>query len=94
MDRLLPYVTGGLAFGHYSMTLDHGSDHTEYSGTSTGWTIGAGLEYAFTNHLTTRIEYRYTDFGSIHGVFSGFPNESLDASLKSHAVRLGLSYKF
>ena len=33
--------------------------------TPVGWTVGAGLEYAFMGNLAARIEYRYSDFGSI-----------------------------
>ena len=34
------------------------------SETRSGWTIGIGGEYAFTNYLTGFIEYNYYDFGS------------------------------
>ena len=37
------------------------------SDTLTGWTVGAGCEHAWTNHFTTRIEYRYTDYGRASG---------------------------
>ncbi|MGX9117301.1 outer membrane protein [Mesorhizobium sp. BHbsci] len=35
------------------------------SDTETGWTAGAGAEYAFTDNLTARVEYRYADFGDL-----------------------------
>ncbi len=28
------------------------------------YTVGAGVDYAFTNNIFGRVEYRYTDFGS------------------------------
>ncbi|RUW97818.1 porin family protein, partial [Mesorhizobium sp. M2A.F.Ca.ET.037.01.1.1] len=34
------------------------------SHTKAGWTLGAGVEYAFAQNWTTRVEYRYTDSGS------------------------------
>jgi outer membrane immunogenic protein len=57
-----------------------------------GWTVGGGVEYAFTNNLTTRLEYRYTSFEGEDSVFDNvsFGGDELDF----HAIRLGLSYKF
>jgi outer membrane immunogenic protein len=90
-DRAMIYATGGFAFGGvsggFSSTLvDNGDD------TITGWTLGAGVEYAFTNNLTTRLEYRYTSFEGDDSVFDGvtFGGDELDF----HAIRVGLSYKF
>ena len=31
---------------------------------NTGWTVGGGIEYAFTNNWTAKAEYLYSDFGS------------------------------
>jgi outer membrane immunogenic protein len=54
-----------------------------------------GLEYAFTNNILGRIEYRYTDFGarSFTQISSGGGNYD-DPRLHSNAVLVGLSYKF
>ena len=41
------------------------------SATRSGWTIGVGGEYAFTNYLTGFIEYNYYDFGSRDLTFAG-----------------------
>jgi outer membrane immunogenic protein len=58
-----------------------------------GWTAGVGLEYALTDSITTRVEYRYTDFGTkeaafpVNGYYEDYtPTQSL--------VRVGLSFKF
>jgi outer membrane immunogenic protein len=37
-----------------------GSDSATFS----GWTVGAGLDYAFTDNVFGRVEYRYNDYGS------------------------------
>lgn len=61
-----------------------------------GWTVGAGVEHAFTNNWTARIEYRYSDFGKSSGSalpLVGPPSEQ-QAEAVDHSVRLGISYKF
>ena len=88
-DRALIYATGGFAFAGVSGSfglLDSGEDNL------TGWTLGAGIEYAFTNNLTTRLEYRYTNFDGGNNVFNNVSLGSND--IEFHTVRAGLSYKF
>jgi opacity protein-like surface antigen len=55
VDRMLIYVTGGLAYGGMSSNW-WGGDNS-----ATGWTIGGGVEYAFTNNWTAKIEGLYID---------------------------------
>ena len=92
--RFLPYIAGGVAFAD----VDHEAFTTGVSAgggsdTFVGWTIGAGAEYAFTDNLIGRAEYRYTDFGSEdYADTDNFPVHSLD--LKTNDIRLGISYKF
>jgi len=83
-DRVLPYVTGGLAWGNNKITANGVSQ----SNTSTGWTAGAGVEYALTNNWTARAEYLYMDLGK-----SGFQAVG-DAGLTASTARLGVNYKF
>ena len=67
MDRFMPYVAGGVSSAKYQFDLDHdgtGNMDFEEERRLTGWNIGVGAEYAVTNNLLVRAEYRYTDFGS------------------------------
>ncbi|GGF88469.1 membrane protein [Azorhizobium oxalatiphilum] len=84
-DRVLPYVTGGFAWGNNKITAPGYSQ----SDTLTGWTAGAGVEYALTNNWTARAEYLYTDFGKSN--YDGLLGE---AGLNSSTARLGVNYKF
>lgn len=93
VDRFLPYIAGGVAFSDYNVTLKDGGDVlASRDDTYTGWTIGAGAEYAFTDNLIFRGEYRYTDFGSADFSWDA-PNDT-EIDLKTHDVRVGIAYKF
>jgi outer membrane immunogenic protein len=93
MDNVLPYITGGVAFADVDVdSAITGFSSSSYSDTLTGWTVGAGVEYAFTQNITGRVEYRYTDFGDTNGEVDG--GETASTDLKTHAVRVGISYKF
>ena len=90
-DRFLVYATGGLAYGQINYKLSGpafgGSSFSE-NDTRVGWVAGAGLEYAITDNITTKIEYQYVSFG--HHEIRGATN----ASPNFHSVRVGINYKF
>jgi len=96
-DRTLVYAAGGAAFLGGDATNLSGPFHdgvTERIGTTwTGWTIGGGLETAFTNNIIGRVEYRYADYGKSVANFplSGYA-EQIDPRVNS--VVVGLAYKF
>lgn len=94
-DRALFYATGGLAVGGAKLTAssEDGDEFADENETRWGWTIGGGLEYAFTDDLSGRVEYRYTDLGSINVRDEG-ENVDDEADLVFHAVRAGLSWHF
>ena len=72
-DRALVYATGGFAYGHVENTAFNSTALSYNSSTSdwrTGWTAGAGIEYAFTNNWTVRVEGLYVDLGSTTGSIS------------------------
>lgn len=74
MDRTLFYVTGGVAFTEvrsYSNWIPGVFNGVAFPGTIaydskvlTGGTVGAGVEYAFTNNFTVGVEGRYTWYGT------------------------------
>lgn len=95
-DRFMPYLAGGLAFARYDYNFHQdGTAGFEASETMTGWTIGAGAEYAATDNVIVRAEYRFSDFGSnrvdIRDTVGWYTNE---VDLKTHDIRFGVAYKF
>ncbi|TCV74550.1 outer membrane protein with beta-barrel domain [Neorhizobium sp. R1-B] len=60
-------------------------------GMFSGYTVGAGADYAFTGNIFARVEYRYSDFGC--KTFDFGPG-TIDADLNQHAVKVGLGVKF
>ena len=51
-----------------------------------GWTIGGGIEYAFTNNLTAKIEGLYVNFDRDHGKTSAGVNNVVGVSNTGAAV--------
>jgi len=95
-ERLLIYGTGGVAFGDLEYTyVQDDATFESFGSTEVGWTVGVGAEYAFTDNLTARLEYRYTDFGDVSNLSTvAFPGFTYDHDPQFHAVRMGVSYKF
>jgi outer membrane immunogenic protein len=97
MDRTLIYATGGLAVGGVEFKIfdEEGVEFASKDSTEWGWTVGGGLEHAFTDALSARVEYRYTDLGDIGASASdGQVTISADTETTFHAVRVGLSWHF
>jgi outer membrane immunogenic protein len=92
VDRFMPYLAGGVAFGNIknSGSIDGIGSFSE-SKTLTGWTAGAGVDYAATDNLIVRLEYRYTDYGDKDIDFGGL---NTNQDFKTNEVRLGVAYKF
>ncbi|MGE3183005.1 MAG: outer membrane protein [Phycisphaerae bacterium] len=96
IDRVLLYLTGGLAWGHNEIAVvapvgpflvGATSDNTHF-----GWTFGGGLEWALWDNWSAKVEYLYADLGSetyFGGILGGVP---ADAQL--HTLKIGLNYRF
>ena len=100
MDRWLPFVTGGLAVGSYKHTTVDipGGPYADVKDTITGYTLGAGAEYAVTDNWMVRGEYRFADFGRHpsrrHFISDGAPLGPEEIELTTHDLRIGIAYKF
>jgi len=92
-DRWLVYGKGGVAFAgdRYSTNL-YTPGTVEVTDTRIGWTVGAGVEYAFAPAWSAKLEYNYMDFGTKAVSFA--PGTSTDIDQQVHAVKFGINYKF
>jgi outer membrane immunogenic protein len=90
-DRVLPYVTGGVAFGNIK------ADRAGFAGVdenNAGWTVGGGLEFAVMSNLSLKAEYLYVDLGSVGcDAACGAPAGN-NVDLRTNIVRGGLNYRF
>lgn len=60
-----------------------------------GWTIGAGVAYAFNKNWVGQAEYRYTDFGKVTTVTDNTdPGWEEHEHVKTNELRIGIAYKF
>ncbi|WP_455479618.1 outer membrane protein [Bartonella sp. B23] len=100
-ERIMPYVAGGIAYARLQdissisitekdtgQVIASGKLFDE-SKTFTGYTLGAGVDFAMTNNFIVRAEYRYSDFGK-----KKFSNEKYETSYKTNDFRVGVAYKF
>jgi outer membrane immunogenic protein len=84
MDRWMPYVTGGFAYGGIKTSVA-GADRSDTKG---GWTVGAGIEAAIAGPWTAKVEYLHVDLGSADAAFG------TTANYRSDLVRAGVNYRF
>jgi len=95
--RLLVYGKGGLALAEDKSTLtDLGNNSASTSFLRTGWTAGGGLEYAFNNNWSAKIEYDYLGLGSKDLTFSTplLPSYSTSANLNVQEIKAGVNFRF
>jgi len=98
-DRLLLFGKVGAAW-----TRDKWDANDGFGGTATatsnrtGWLFGAGLEYAFWENVSVKVEYNYLMFSSVTPSFATAGGLTVDGSsgvkLNTQVVKLGLNYRF
>src|SRR5262245_40877725 len=70
------------------------------SKTRAGWTIGGGLEYAFGQNWSAKLEYLYYDLGResyltvTQAALAPTPVMQADAKFAGHIARVGINYRF
>jgi len=110
LDHLLIYGTGGVAFSnvrfgqsYVDQLVPPGSGASSTSDGRTGWTVGAGAEYALMGHWSVKAEYLFAKFpgvttqtllcaGGCAAFSENLTGTSGDVNL--HVVRMGLNYRF
>ena len=95
-DRFLAFGTAGWAWGNPSTSyaLLGSAPFVSNGGNANGWTAGVGVDYAFTNNVFGRIEYRYTNLA-----VPGFVNVLTNSADGGNKVpisdfRVGIAYRF
>ncbi|OLL40803.1 porin [Bartonella henselae] len=100
-DRIMPYVAGGVSYAQVqavsSTKVTQAADDAEIASaqlfdktkTLVGFTLGGGVDFAMTDNVLLRAEYRYSDFGK-----KKFEKEGSEFSYKTNDFRVGVAYKF
>jgi outer membrane immunogenic protein len=94
-DRWLLFATGGIAIAGFNFQegVPPGRPPSNrIPATYVGFSVGGGVEYAFTQNLLGRLQYIYDDFGgkSFTPAYGG----TYRVNLTSQTLRGGLSWKF
>jgi outer membrane immunogenic protein len=109
-NRLLIYAKGGIAFlNAEAKTVDTCLERHWCGGTRVdasdddvqiGWSVGGGIEYAFSQHWSAGVEYRYFDFGNLET--SGEATDGIDTwevdsqevDVEIHTARMTVNYRW
>ena len=97
IDRALVYATGGFAYGDIGsgssviVGPNGGVFAASSNSTNTGWVLGGGVEYAFTDNLTAKVEGLFVSLDSENNNFGAFADNN---NAEFGVVRAGLNYKF
>ena len=102
---VLIYATGGFAYGHISShtNVSASANNDRYGGSSAdwkiGWTLGGGLEWAFSQHWSMKGEYLFIDlqkqrYNAPNISPSAFQSFAYKTSLETeaHIIRLGFNF--
>ncbi len=88
------YAKAGFAFFAGDVRLSDGQGGVlQDSGTFTGWTVGAGVEYPLAPNWTVKAEYQYFDLvNSNSGCCLGGANASVNNTITANAVKIGFNW--
>jgi outer membrane immunogenic protein len=96
--RWLPYITGGFAYGSNKVdgsgTLDGTSVGFSQSKTDVGWTLGGGVEWAFADQWSAKLEYLYVDLNTNHSLDLTPLDTITSQHLRDNIVRAGVNLHF
>jgi outer membrane immunogenic protein len=100
-DHLLLYGKGGAAWTNnsYQVTMSTTAGQLLLSTNELrwGWMAGIGVEYAFTDNWSAKVEYNYMDFGGDALRFidtTGFVLMDTNLRQRINIVKVGVNYRF
>ena len=88
----LVYVAGGLALADFNFREGGTTSVPIIGAIYPGWTIGGGVDQAFTNNLIGRVEYLYADYRT--KTYTLAPGDVYDVHFKNQTLRGALIWKF
>ena len=104
IDRFLPYVAGGVSVADIravERAAKGGKDRSDKdlkSYINYGWNVGAGVDYALSNNLILRADYRFNVLPNAKIVDPADDSKSVEIGkgnqFRSNNVRVGIAYKF
>jgi outer membrane immunogenic protein len=98
--KFMPFIAGGLAVANFDTGFVPGTglQSGKGSGTAIGFTLGGGVEYAVSDNIRIRGEYRYSDYGrtnvAVKTSIVPVPTTTYETRLKSHNMSVGVSFAF
>jgi len=98
MGNALIFVAGGASFSDLKLSVSSpGANSYAITKDSVGWTIGGGVDYAFTPNWIARVEYLYDEVPSTTYGFlatSGLTYDDVRVKSSESTVRAAIIYKF
>lgn len=95
IERFMPYVTGGVAYGQFRgvnlhvLANDSSKNGEKEEKLMVGYAVGTGLDFAVDSNIFLRTEYRFSDLGK-----KKFANEKIEVNYKINDFHVGIAYKF
>jgi outer membrane immunogenic protein len=98
-DRWMVYAKGGGAWAEDRFNVvDPVFGSFSENFTRNGWVIGGGIEWAFWENWSMKLEYLHYDFGSRTFIFNGFAGVpftfNADHSLQVETIKFGINWRF
>ena len=110
-DHVLVYATAGYAFATYQVVDSYNfvvgapGIQSDVTAKLSGWTAGAGVEYAFYKSMSLKLEYLYLGMGGFNSTIMAPPiigavpiatptNINVHHNLSDNIIRLGLNFYF
>lgn len=108
-ERVLPYLTGGLAVGHVKTSVTNAgtnvflppppaatafSDSASLSDTLWGFAVGAGVDWAITERWIVRAEYLYVNLQGKSHATPLAGMSTLNTGMDLNIARLAVNYRF